>query len=52
LASPAPLSDDAREHLLQILGENIHPKRLQRFDELIEFDLERAATEYGDPDTL
>jgi hypothetical protein len=52
LESPAPLSDDAREHLLQVLGENIHPKRLQRFDDLIEFDLERAATEYGDSDTL
>lgn len=51
LDSPGPPSDDAREHLLRVLGENIHPKRLQRFDDLIDFDLDRAATEYGDPDT-
>lgn len=52
LESPTLLSDDAREHLLRVLGENIHPKRLQRFDDQIEFDLERAATEYGNSDTL
>ena len=50
LESPGPLSDDAREHLLRVLGENIHPKRLQQFDDMIKFDLERAATEYGELD--
>jgi hypothetical protein len=51
LNAPGALSDDATEHLLRVLGENIHPKRLQRFDDLITFDLERAATEYGDSET-
>lgn len=51
LGSPRPLSDDAIEHLLRVLGENVHPKRLQQFDDVIEFDLERAATEYGNSDT-
>lgn len=50
LDSPGPLSADATEHLLRVLGENIHPARLQQFDDLIEFDLERAATEYGTSD--
>ncbi len=51
LDSPGPLSDDAIEHLLRVLGENIHPKRLQQFDDIIKFDLERAATEYGELDS-
>lgn len=51
LDSPGPLSDDAIEHLLRVLGENIHPKRLQQFDDMIQFDLERAATEYGELDS-
>jgi len=52
LASPGPLSPDATDHLLRILGENIHPKRLQQFDDLIAFDLTRAATEYGASEPL
>lgn len=48
LNAPGEFSDGATEHLLRVLGENIHPKRLQRFDDIIKFDLERAATEYGD----
>lgn len=51
LNAPEPLSDDATEHLLRVLGENIHPKRLHRFDDIITFDLERAATEYGKAET-
>ncbi len=51
LDSPGPLSDDAIEHLLRVLGENVHPKRLQHFDDLIEFDLERAASEFGELDS-
>lgn len=50
LDSPGPLSDDAIEHLLRVLGEHIHPKRLQQFDDMIQFGLERAATEYGELD--
>jgi len=48
LDSPDPLSDDDIEHLLRVLGENVHPKRLQQFDHMIQFDLKRAATKYGD----
>jgi hypothetical protein len=44
------LSDDETDHLLRVLGENVPPKRLQQFDDLIEFDLERAASEYGELD--
>lgn len=40
-------TDDQREQLLAVLGEAVHPKRLQRFDEQFAFDLKRAATEYG-----
>lgn len=47
LDSPGTLSDDATDHLLRVLGENVHPKRLQQFDDMIRFDLQRAATEYG-----
>jgi hypothetical protein len=42
------LSTDETDHLLRVLGENVHPKRLQQFDDMIQFDLERAATEYGE----
>lgn len=45
------LSDEATEHLLRVLGENIHPKRLQQFDDMIRFDLERAATKYGETES-
>lgn len=51
LDPPGPLSDDAIEHLLRVLGENIHPRRLQQFDDMIQFDLEWAATEYGERDS-
>lgn len=51
LNAPGGLSHDASERFLRVLGENIHPKRLQRFDDIIKFDLERAATEYGDWET-
>jgi hypothetical protein len=51
LDPPGPLSDDAIEHLRRVLGENIHPRRLQQFDDMIQFDLERAATEYGELDS-
>lgn len=52
LNSPGPLSADAIEQLLRVLGENIHPKRLQQFNDMIQFDLERAATEYGELDSV
>lgn len=52
LNSPGSLSDDATEQLLRVLGEHIHPKRLQQFDDMIQFDLERAATEYGELDSV
>lgn len=42
------LSTDETDHLLRVLGENIHPKRLQQFDDMIQFDLVRAATEYSE----
>lgn len=51
LDPPDSLSDDAIEHLFRVLGENVHPKRLQQFDDMIQFDLERAATEYGELDS-
>jgi len=41
------ITDAQRERLLEILGETIHPKRLQKFDEQFQFDLQRAAEEYG-----
>lgn len=44
------ITDDQRERLLTVLGEMIHPKRLQKFDEQFAFDLQRAANEYG-PDS-
>lgn len=51
LAETGTLSEDATEHLLRVLGENIHPKRLQQFDDMIQFDLERAATKYGETES-
>jgi hypothetical protein len=41
------ITDDQRERLLAVLGETVHPKRLQKFDEQFAFDLQRAADEYG-----
>lgn len=43
--------DEETNHLLRVLDENVHPKRLQQFDDMIEFDLKRAASEYGEPDS-
>jgi hypothetical protein len=42
---------DQLDRLLEVLGENIHPKRLEKFDEQFEFNLQRAADEYGPDDT-
>lgn len=41
------VTDDQRERLLTLLGETIHPKRLQKFDEQFAFNLQRAADKYG-----
>lgn len=41
------LTDEENEHLLRVLGEHVHSNRLEQFDDLMEFDLQRAASEYG-----
>lgn len=41
------LTDDQVERLLAVLGETIHSDRLRQFDDTFEFDLSRAADEYG-----
>jgi hypothetical protein len=35
---------------MTVLGETVHPKRLEKFDERFQFDLKRAAERY-DPDS-
>jgi hypothetical protein len=43
-------TDDQLDRLLEVLGESVHPKRLAKFDDQFEFDLQRAADEYGSDD--
>ena len=43
-------TDDHLDRLLEVLGEAVHPKRLAKFDDQFEFNLQRAADEYGSVD--
>lgn len=44
-------TDDQLDRLLEVLGETVHPKRLEKFDDQYAFDLQRAANEYGSTDS-
>jgi hypothetical protein len=43
----ATFTEDQRERLLKILGDTVPPDRLRQFDPNLQFDLQRAADEYG-----
>ncbi|WP_277543738.1 hypothetical protein [Haloarcula laminariae] len=43
-------TEDQLDRLLEVLGAAVHPKRLAKFDDQFEFDLQRAADEYGSDD--
>lgn len=43
-------TNEQMDRLLEVLGEAIHPKRLENFDEQFAFDLERAGDEYSTAD--
>jgi len=44
-------TDDQLDRLLEVLGETVHPRRLEKFDDQYTFDLQRAANEYGSADS-
>lgn len=44
-------TDNQLDRLLEVLGETVHPRRLEKFDEQFAFNLQRAADEYGSADS-
>ena len=50
LAYEVSFTDKQIDRLLEVLGETVHPKRLEKFDDQFAFNLQRAADEYGTVD--